>query len=57
MKGKGGGNAGNVSYYREKEEALGYLVKEMKRGDILLTLGAGDVWRLGEKALKRFNET
>ncbi len=53
MKGKG---SGNVSYYKEKEEALGYLGKEMKRGDILLTLGAGDVWRLGEKALERLNE-
>lgn len=53
MKGKG---SDNVSYYKEKEEALGYLGKEMKRGDILLTLGAGDVWRLGEKALERLNE-
>lgn len=48
---------GNVSYCRGKEEALEYLTKEMKRGDVLLTLGAGDVWKLGEKTLERLNET
>jgi UDP-N-acetylmuramate--alanine ligase len=48
--------SGNVNYCRDKEEALRYLVTKMKRGDILLTLGAGDVWRIGEKALERFNE-
>jgi UDP-N-acetylmuramate--alanine ligase len=47
---------GNVSYYKDREEALRYLIAEMKRGDILLTLGAGDVWKLGEKALERLNE-
>ncbi len=47
---------GNVTYYRDKEEAVQHLAKEMKRGDVLLTLGAGDVWRLGEKMLGRLNE-
>jgi len=27
----------------------------MKKGDILLTLGAGDVWKLGEQVLERLN--
>jgi UDP-N-acetylmuramate--alanine ligase len=53
IKGKG---RGNVSYYRDREEALRYLLAEMKRGDLLLTLGAGDVWKFGEKALEKFNE-
>ncbi len=48
---------GNVSYYGDKEEAVQYLAKEMKQGDVLLTLGAGDVWKLGEKTLGRLNET
>jgi UDP-N-acetylmuramate--alanine ligase len=47
---------GNVSYYRDREEALRLLIAEMKRGDVLLTLGAGDVWKLGEKVLERLNE-
>jgi UDP-N-acetylmuramate--alanine ligase len=53
MKRKG---RGNVSYYKDREEALRYLGTQMKEGDILLTLGAGDVWKLGEKALERLNE-
>ena len=48
---------GNVVYCRAKEDALRYLITELKRGDVLLTLGAGDVWKLGEKALERLNET
>ncbi len=47
---------GNVSYCRDKEDALRYLTSEMKQGDVLLTLGAGDVWKLGEKTLERLNE-
>jgi UDP-N-acetylmuramate--alanine ligase len=39
----------------DKEGAVKYVVSEMKKGDILLTLGAGDVWKLGEKALEMLN--
>jgi len=39
----------------DREGALAYVVTEMKKGDILLTLGAGDVWKLGEKVLERLN--
>lgn len=35
----------------DKEGAVQYVVSEMKKGDILLTLGAGDVWKLGETVL------
>jgi UDP-N-acetylmuramate-alanine ligase len=31
------------------------MLSEMKKGDILLTLGAGDVWKLGEKVLERLH--
>lgn len=53
---RGRGRGGDVSYYRDKEEALRRLIAEMKRGDVLLTLGAGDVWKLGEKALEKLHE-
>lgn len=53
MRGKG---RGGVSYHRDKEEALRRLIAEMKLGDVLLTLGAGDVWKIGEKALERLHE-
>ena len=39
----------------DKEGAVKYVVSEMKKGDILLTLGAGDVWKLGEKVLETLN--
>ena len=34
-------------------EAVKFLKNNLKSGDILLTLGAGDVWKVGEKVLKR----
>lgn len=39
----------------DKEGAVKYVASEMKKGDILLTLGAGDVWKLGEIVLERLN--
>ncbi len=33
------------------KSALSYLKDTLKQGDILLTLGAGDVWKIGEKVL------
>lgn len=39
-------------YCQNWAEAQKYVLSEMKRGDILLTLGAGDVWRLGERILE-----
>ena len=38
----------NVLYYSDREEAMLYLLSGMRDGDILLTLGAGDVWKMGE---------
>lgn len=41
----------NVTYLRRLEEIADYLSKHLKPGDILLTLGAGDVYRVGEWVL------
>jgi len=35
------------------DNAVRYLQKNLRNGDILLTLGAGDVWKVGETFLKR----
>ncbi len=35
------------------EDALGRLHEEARAGDIVLTLGAGDVWKVGRKLLER----
>lgn len=42
-----------VTYAGGREEAEGRVFSILRRGDILLTLGAGDVWKLGEKVLER----
>lgn len=50
------GKGNNVSYFSDKEKALRFILSELKQNDILLTLGAGDVWKLGERALEMLNE-
>ncbi len=34
-------------------EAAEFLVREVKSGDVVITMGAGDVWRVGELLLKK----
>ena len=41
----------NVVYVSDKEEVVGELERVLKPGDLLLTMGAGDVVRLGEAYL------
>lgn len=42
----------HVFYMENFETAAMHLKKILKKGDILLTLGAGDVWQVGQKVLK-----
>ncbi len=42
----------DATYIKSKEEAFLYLKKRLKPNDILITLGAGDVWKIGEALLK-----
>ncbi|HLN57961.1 MAG TPA: UDP-N-acetylmuramate--L-alanine ligase, partial [Thermoanaerobaculia bacterium] len=46
-------NAGhaNVIYVPDKEEVIGELERVLRPGDLLVTMGAGDVVRLGEAYL------
>jgi UDP-N-acetylmuramate--alanine ligase len=46
----------DVEYIQEREEILAYLKQELESGDMLLTLGAGDVWEIGEEYLKIKNK-
>ncbi len=43
----------NAAAAESREEALEMLAREAREGDVLLTLGAGDVWKLGEAFLER----
>ncbi len=41
----------NVICVESKEEAVSSVMNSIRKGDILLTLGAGDIWKVGEKVL------
>ena len=40
----------------DMQSAIAHLKKILKPGDLLLTLGAGDVWKLGEQLLKTLKQ-
>lgn len=42
----------DIEYIKERNYIIGYLDTELRADDILLTLGAGDVWKLGEDFLE-----
>ena len=42
-----------VTFAGDLEEATGQLAKEVREGDVVLTLGAGSVWTAGEELLRR----
>jgi UDP-N-acetylmuramate--alanine ligase len=41
----------DVVFHDGQDAAVSYLKKNLGQGDVLLTLGAGDVWEVGEKFL------
>jgi UDP-N-acetylmuramate--alanine ligase len=44
---------GSVIYAKDREDAARYVVSGARKGDIILTLGAGSVWKLGEEILNK----
>ena len=46
-----------VAYFPHRAELIGYLVGSARDGDLVLTLGAGDVTTVGEELLARLGET
>jgi UDP-N-acetylmuramate--alanine ligase len=47
--------AGPTRYYESPMDALGELERELRPGDLFLTMGAGDNWKLGEALLARLS--
>jgi len=41
----------NVVYKKDSESAVEYVVSHLHDRDIVLTLGAGNIWKLGEEIL------
>ncbi len=45
----------HVVCFSDREALLKHLLGELRQGDLLLTLGAGDVWKMGEKLVEKRN--
>lgn len=43
----------SVLYIKDKAKAIDHIVSHIRRGDMLITLGAGDVWKVGEAVLQK----
>jgi UDP-N-acetylmuramate--alanine ligase len=43
----------DVTHISDREELVGHLLEILKPGDILLTLGAGNIWQTGELLLQK----
>lgn len=42
----------NTSYYPTKEEVLAVLTDQVKPGDLIITMGAGDIWKVADALAK-----
>ena len=47
---------GNVKYIPDHLALVPSLIEEVREGDVVLTLGAGNIWQTGEELLKRLQE-
>lgn len=46
-----------AQFIATKEEVLGYLLNNLKSGDLVITMGAGDIWKVSHELSKRLEET
>ena len=46
-----------VYYYPGQRETISFLKEAIHQGDIVITMGAGDVWKIGKELAKEFNRT
>ena len=45
----------DVIYIPDKERVVGYMLEVLRKGDLMITLGAGDVWKIGEQVVEKLN--
>ena len=46
-------NGGKARYMESFDKITGFLVENAKKGDVIITIGAGDVFKIGEDLLKK----
>jgi UDP-N-acetylmuramate--alanine ligase len=44
---------GNLTYISDRKEMMERIASELKSGDVIITLGAGDVYKMGEEILNK----
>ncbi len=43
----------DVTYIPDKDKVADHMTAILKPGDLMITLGAGDVWKIGEQVLEK----
>jgi UDP-N-acetylmuramate--alanine ligase len=43
----------DAAFLADRDAVVSHLARTLKKGDVLLTLGAGDVWKVGETLLEK----
>ncbi len=51
------GSDSRVVYLPHRNDVVTFLEREVRGGDLVITMGCGDVWMLGDAALERIGET
>ena len=46
-----------VYHIEERKELIQFLKKFLRKGDLLVTMGAGDIWKIGDELLKNARKT
>lgn len=49
-------NQANVEFFSTQEEIIDFLIGEVTSGDLVITLGAGDIWKVGDQLLNKLKE-
>jgi UDP-N-acetylmuramate--alanine ligase len=47
------GGGGDALYLPSPDAILGYLLSELREGDVVVTMGAGDVWKIADELVRR----
>jgi len=45
----------DITYIPDKEKVVVHMVEMLRKGDLMITLGAGDVWKIGEQVLEKLH--
>jgi UDP-N-acetylmuramate--alanine ligase len=45
----------DVIYVPDKDKVADHVLDVLRKGDLMITLGAGDVWKIGEQVLNKLN--